>query len=658
MRFPRTFFPALAAILTLAAAPIHAVTEDINSPHGRLRVEVDTSDGLTLRAWLDGRVVLEPAPLRLNLSDGRSLGTDASTMTLSRRRNRGVVTPVIKQKSATIPDNFNEATFTSAEFSVAVRVYDDGLAYRFSTTLGGTIEVTGEAVPLAFPAGTRTLFPEEESFMSHNERSYLDFELADITSPRFASLPVLCTTPAGIRVVFTDADLFDYPGMFVRGTGGSVLTPTFPPYPLEIVPAENGTSDRNVEIKQVGDFIARTSGTRSFPWRTYVVTDDDRDLITSQLVFLLSRECELADTSWIKPGTVAWDWYNANNLIGVDFESGINNDTYKFYIDFAARFGINYVILDEGWSAATTNLFEPNPDIDVPELVAYGAARNVGIILWSLNEPLAKDRDALLDLYASWGVKGVKIDFMQRNDQLMVNFYHDTAVAAAARHLLVDYHGAFKPSGLRRAYPNVISYEGVKGNENNKWSADVTPEHNVTIPFIRMVAGPMDYTPGAMVNTHPANHRISHFRPMGIGTRCHEIAKYMVYESALQMYCELPSLYLKEVESITFMASIPTVWDETRVIEASVGDYVVIARRHGDTWYLGAMTDDAAREFSLPLEFIGPGEFEATIMQDGVNAAKHAEDYRQVKQTVDADTTLSLRLVGNGGWAAILRPVE
>lgn len=649
---------ALAVALTGLTTPVFSAVHQIDSPNGRLLVEINSDHGLTLRATLDGQPVLEPAPLRLRLAGHPDIGANTVGVTASTRSHDGTVTPVVKRKFAALRDHYDELTVTLPEAVLEVRVFDEGFGYRWVTQFDGDVQVLGESVPLQFPVGTRSLFPEEESFMSHNERLYPDVALADIDATRFCSLPVLCTTPGGTRVVFTDADLFDYPGMFLRGTGGPALAAMFPPYPLKIEPANHGTSDRNVVIAEAADYVARTGGTRSFPWRTYVITNDDRDLLTNEMVFLLSRDLALADTGWIKPGTVAWDWYNANNLTGVDFESGINNQTYRFYIDFASRYGIDYVILDEGWSASTTNLFAGNADIDVPELVAYGAERNVGIILWSLNEPLAKDREALLDLYQRWGVKGVKIDFMQRNDQLMVKFYEETARAAAERHLLVDFHGAFKPSGLRRAYPNVISYEGVKGNENNKWSADITPRHNLNIPFIRMVAGPMDYTPGAMANAQPENHRIIFTRPMGLGTRCHEIAKYVVYESPLQMYCDSPSRYLRETESIAFMTRIPTVWDETRPLLAKVGEYVLIARRSGERWFVGAMTNESPREMALDLSFLGAGEYRATLMRDGVNAAKMAEDYRQVLRTVDASTLLELKLAPGGGWAAIFEPVK
>ena len=335
----------------------------------------------------------------------------------------------------------------------------------------------------------------------------------------------------------------------------------------------------------------------------------------------MSGKSKIKDASWIKPGKVAWDWYNANNIYGVDFEAGLNTETYKYYIDFAADNGIEYVILDEGWTKSTTEILEANPDIDIKELIAYGKEKGVEIILWVLWKPLDENTDEILELYASWGVKGIKVDFMQRNDQYMVSSYERIASTAAGLKLMVDYHGAFKPAGIEKVWPNVINYEGVKGNENNKWSADISPEHNVTIPFIRMAAGPMDFTPGAMDNAHAKNYAISFTRPMALGTRCHQLAMYVVYEAPLQMLCESPTRYKKEQESVDFMTSIPTTWDETRVLEAKVADYVLVARRHGKNWYLGGMTDDSPRDFELKLDFLSAGTYTMEIMKDGVNAS-------------------------------------
>ncbi|MDA9139560.1 glycoside hydrolase family 97 catalytic domain-containing protein, partial [Flavobacteriaceae bacterium] len=339
---------------------------------------------------------------------------------------------------------------------------------------------------------------------------------------------------------------------------------------------------------------------------------------------------------------------------GVDFKSGLNTSTYKYYIDFASSNGIEYVILDEGWTKSTTEILDFNPDIDVPELIRYGKEKGVELILWVLWKPLDANLVQILETYKSWGVKGVKVDFIQRNDQYTVSSYERIAKECARLELLVDFHGAFKPSGLRRMYPNVINYEGVKGSENNKWSNDITPEHNVTIPFIRMAAGPMDYTPGAMVNRQDANFAISYERPMSLGTRAHQVSMYVIYEAPLQMLCESPSRYYKEQETVDFIVQIPTIWDETIVLQGSIGDYIALARRNGDKWFLGAMTDWDPRELKLDLSFLGEGEYKMEVFKDGINAGQFAEDYRRETQEVNKNYKITAKMAAGGGWAAII----
>ncbi len=381
----------------------------------------------------------------------------------------------------------------------------------------------------------------------------------------------------------------------------------------------------------------------------------DADLLTNQLVYQLAEPQEIADTHWIRPGKVAWDWWNANNLYGVDFRAGINTQTYKYYIDFASRMGLDYIILDEGWYKLG-DLLSVVPAMNVPELVEYGRQKHVRIILWVVWKTLEDQLEQALDQFQKWGVAGIKVDFMQRSDQWMVNYYWKIAAEAAKRKMLVDFHGAYKPSGLRRAYPNVITRESVMGLEHNKWSTDVTPTHDLMLPFIRMVAGPMDYTPGAMNNAQPANFRVIFNRPMSMGTRAHQVAMYVVYESPLQMLADSPSQYLKELECARFIARIPTTWDDTIPLQAGVGQYVALARKHGNTWYLGAMTNEKARELNLDLSFLGGGKYSADILEDGINADHFGCDYRKVTRTVSKADTLKVRLAPGGGWAAILTP--
>lgn len=659
MRLTRLFSSSISfrvslglILLASASSVLASETYKLQSPDDRLEIRVDVDKKLVWSVRLAGKDVIEPGALGLMIRDKGNITADTEVVSAERAQVKQSHTPVVAHKSSSIEENYRELALRFDNgFGVDFRAYNDGVAYRFVGTEPGEVIVERELLELNFPEGTNSLFPEEDSLISHYERHYLPETLSNIEAERFASLPAYMN-PNDVHVVFTEADLFDYPGLFLYGTGGDGLRAGHPPVVAKATPRP-GSEDRNQDIT-FGDYIAKTSGQRNFPWRLAVISDRDADLVESQLVWLLSRESQIADTAWIKPGRIAWDWYNANNLFGVDFKAGINTETYKYYIDFALDYGLEYVILDEGWTKSTTEIDASNPDIDIPELVRYGKKKNVELILWALWGPLDKDYERILKLYADWGVAGVKIDFMQRADQYMVNYYEKIAREAAKHELLVDYHGGFKPSGLRRAYPNVLTYEGVKGNENNKWSADVTPEHTVTLPFIRMVAGPMDFTPGALRNAQPQNHHINHYRPMSLGTRAHQVAMYAVYESALQMLCESPTTYEREPKVTEFISRFPAVWDETRVLEAKVADYILVARRKGDTWYLGAMTDASGRSLEVDFSFLGEGEFTLDLLRDGLNTQNFAEDYLMESRSVSAKDKLSIDLAPGGGWAAVV----
>ena len=360
----------------------------------------------------------------------------------------------------------------------------------------------------------------------------------------------------------------------------------------------------------------------------------------------------------MRPGKISWDWWNGLNVYGVDFEAGVNTATYKYFIDFAARYGLEYILLDEGWSVSTLNIREPRREVDLKEIVRYGNEKGVGVILWTLWNPMKKDLTGILDTYRDWGVKGIKIDFMQRSDQEMVNFYEQIARAAYDRGLLVDFHGSFKPAGLQRKYPNVLSFEGVYGMENDKCSKDITPAHDCVLPFTRMVAGPMDYTPGATVNATAADFSVSWSHPMSQGTRAHQAALYVIYESPLQMLCDSPSHYLRTPEFTGFIAAVPTVWDQTAALHASAGEYAAVARRNGDRWYIGAITDWTGRDMEIDLSFLGEGRYRMQYFADGVNADSYAQDFRTGEREVTREDKLNVRLASGGGWAAILTPVK
>ncbi|HNS46317.1 MAG TPA: glycoside hydrolase family 97 catalytic domain-containing protein, partial [Bacteroidales bacterium] len=514
----------------------------IESPGKDIHILIETKDSVSVKVFYKNDYLMEVSGISMKIREKGIIGVGAAVDTQVTRSVDTIFVPVVKQKSERIPDRHNELEILfKGEYSLVFRVYDQGFAYRFSTRLRGDIIVENEECTMKFPDNSHIYFPEEESFFSHNERAYLYLPLDSIVPGRFCSLPALAESPGGTKILLTESSLEDYPGMWLTGQGDHTIRSLFPAYPKK----EEQTRDRDVKVTDRYDYIARTSGFREFPWRIMVVAGNDGDLITSQLPWLLSSPCRIKDPSWIRSGKVAWDWWNANNIYGVDFKSGINTQTYKYYIDFASAYGIEYVILDEGWYRLG-NLLDISPEITIQEIVDYGKVKNVGIILWVIWKTLDDQLQEALDQFALWGVKGIKVDFMQRDDQPMVEYYWKIAREAASRHLLVDFHGACKPSGLNRTWPNVLTSEGVRGLEWNKWSDVITPEHDVTLPFIRMAAGPMDFTPGAMLHAQQAQFHAVFDRPMSQGTRCHQLAMYVVYESPLQMLADSPSNYLKE----------------------------------------------------------------------------------------------------------------
>ncbi len=612
-----------------------------------------TGTELSYSVSVDGRPVLRPSPISMTLSTGQVLGKPAMPVASSTRSADQRLKPVLRIKRAEVRDYYNERRIDfDGGYSLIVRVFNDGLGYRFATSLPGEVTVNEEQATFRFAEDGLVFFPEETSLLSHQERLYLKLPMSEIAAPRFASLPAVVAVPNGPKVAITEADLLDYAGMDLTvDDAPNAFRGLFPKYPTKV----QLRRDRNEEVVDRADFIAKTRGTREFPWRVLAIASDDGDLIENDIVFRLASENTLADTSWIRPGKVAWDWWNANNVYGVPFRAGVNTETYKYYIDFASAHGIEYIILDEGWYKLG-DLMSIVPAIDMNALVAYAREKNVGIILWVVWKTFDLQMQPALDQFEKWGIKGIKVDFMQREDQWMVNFYERTAREAAKRRLLVDFHGSYKPTGLYRTFPNVLTSEGVKGLEHNKWGEEATPENAVTWPFIRMLAGPADYTPGAMINAAKADFKPVYNRPMSQGTRCQQLAMYVVYESPLQMLADSPSNYLKEPESLEFLSAVPSVWDETRILDARLGEYILLTRRNGSQWYVGAMTNWTARDLEVNFSFLGSGQFRADTYRDGSNADRAAVDYRRETISVSAATRLKIHLAPGGGWIARITP--
>jgi alpha-glucosidase len=650
--FPWKASIAFALIFWLTALAMAQQDYSLLSPDKRIEIKIHVADRLNYDLLFKGKALLEDSRLSINI-DHVELGLNPKVASARESSSDRVLEPAVRQKFAKIRDHYNQLRLEMAGgLTVVFRAYNEGAAYRLETALPqAQVHVYNEEAIFHFTADDTVYYPSEESFFSHNERKYLPQTISQIAPASLATLPAVVDPGDGVKVAIAESDLEDYPGLWLHGTSGAALAATFPPYPLK----QQLEKDRDFKVVESADYIAVTRGTRTFPWRVIAIAEKDGDLLTNQLVWLLEKPSQVEDTSWIKPGKVAWDWWNANNVYDVDFKAGINTQTYKYYIDFAAKYGILYIIIDEGWYKLG-NVLDVVPDMDIAEIAAYGKQKNVGVILWVIWKTLDDQLIPALDQYQKWGVKGIKVDFMQRSDQLLINYFHKVSSETAKRKMLVDFHGCQKTATMTRTWPNLISTEGVRGLEWDKWSAETDPLHDVTLPFTRMFLGPMDFTPGAMLNAQKVSFAPVFNRPMSLGTRCHQLAMYVVYESPLQMLSDSPSNYLREPKIMEFLGPVPSVWDETKVLGGRIAEYVVVARRSGKDWYVGAMTNWTPRELEIDLSFLPDGNYSMTAYQDGINADRYGSDYQQVKNQVNQTTKLKLKLAPGGGWAARIQP--
>lgn len=665
MQFKRFLFSIAAAFL-FAATPSFAkdVNYRVTSPDGHISATVMVGEDIRYSVSRNEQTLIAPSTISMNLSDGTVFGqNDKVRKTVRTSFDERFST--VAYKKAEVRDNYNQILLNFKEFSLIFRAYDDGVAYRFVSNLDKkkTYEVISEQAEFNFGEDRQAFIPYvnsgaktvEGQYFNSFENTYTVQNLSQWRKDRLAFLPLVVAADEGVKILITEADLTNYPGMHVIGTECSnSLKGTFAPYPKVI--EQGGHNRLQGMVKERENFIAKASGDEVFPWRVIMVSTSDSQLAVNDMVWKLSPKQDAGtDYGWVKPGKVAWDWWNDWNLYGVDFKAGINNETYKYYIDFASAHGIAYVILDEGWAVnLQADLFQVIPEIDIQELVDYGKERGVGIILWAGYWAFNRDMEKVCRHYSEMGVKGFKVDFMDRDDQLMVNFHARAAETAARYGLMLDFHGTYKPTGLSRRWPNVVNYEGVHGLEQMKWRPKECDQvtYDVTVPFIRMAAGPMDYTQGAMRNASKSNYRPVYNEPMSQGTRCRQLAEYVVFDSPLNMLCDSPSNYIAEAECTEFIAACPETWDESLGVNGEIGKYITIARRSGDAWYVGALTNWDERDITLDLSFLGEGEWSLDIFQDGPNAEKAARDYVHTTANVPAGRKITAHLAPGGGWAA------
>ena len=646
---------------------------EVSSPNGKVKVTITTDEGVKWSVDYDGRQVLLPSAIDIRLSQGRKTYGLGKVGKVARYTvNGSFKNPFYKKLN--ISDAYGQLLmYTTEKFTIEVRAYDDGAAYRLISSNKKPLTVTDETVEFCFGDDYQAFVPYVndnrggERYCYSFESYYDEAPLSKMYPDSLAITPLAVCLPDGMKAIVMDAGVENYPGMMLKKGEGNVLKAEFAPYPLE---QEIGGYDRlNLVPTKRADYIAKFVKQQSLPWRAVVITERDADILSCDMAQRLAPACRIADTSWIKPGKVAWDWWNNCNITGVDFLSGMNTDTYLYYIDFAAKNRVEYIIIDEGWSGKESLMEGLSPDIDLKRLIAYGKEKGVGIILWSSwrnligSNPLGgiAATEAVMKHYADMGIKGFKVDFFDRDDQQVIASAYQVAECAAKYHLYLDYHG-LKPFGIQRAYPNIFNFEGVKGLENSKWEPRVgdgplhnQPRYDVTAPYLRMLAGPMDYTPGAMMNAMKDSFFGNNDHPMSQGTRVHQMAMYTTFEAPLQMMADSPTKYMQNQECTDFIAQIPTTFDETVALDGQLGEYTVIARRKGSVWYVAAMTDWTARDLTIPLDFIGEGQHTADIFADGVNAHKEATDYKHTQQTVTSKDRLAVHLSSGGGWTAIIR---
>ena len=633
---------------------ITGIAAELVSPNGAVKVKISLSDRIYYSVYRDNVILLEKCDLGLtvdNLSSDKKLKVERTKFSRISRE----ISPVVPLKFSSINDLCNAVVLNfNNGYGVEFRAYNDGVAYRIITNFkgdkNGRVKVINEDVSINLPDDYLLHLQPAKDFTSNYETNYIHADSRKWKGAnQLATLPALIDTKKGFKILFAETDLTDYPCLFLKGNSVNGMKSAFSKVALE----DKQEGDRFMRITKEASYIAETSAKRTYPWRYFIISKDDRELLESTLPVKLAPKSELKNTAWIKPGQVSWEWWNAASPYGqdVDFVSGFNLETYKYYIDFASKSGIPYIIMDEGWAESVHDPYIPNKKVDLHELIRYGKEKHVDIVLWLTWLTVEKNMD-LFKKFAEWGIKGVKIDFMDRNDQWMVNYYERVAKEAAKYNMLVDFHGSFTPKGLEQKYPNLISYEGVRGLEQME---GCQPDNTIFLPFIRNIAGPMDFTPGAMINMQPEVYGGRRPNSASVGTRAYQLALFVLFESGVQMLCDNPTLYYKNQDCTDFIVQVPVTWDETKALKAEAGEVAVVAKRKGKKWFIGGITNGKQREFTINMDFlIKDKSYQMTSYADGINANRQAMDYKQSIQTVNSNSAIPVKLSRNGGFAAVI----
>ena len=646
----------LLFLLIIVAGRVAAQSYHLASPDKNFKIAINTKDSLTYSVVYKNNMVVAPSAISLNLNKG-ILGKSAKVSKTATSTVQNVLHPLYG-KSATLQDNYNQLIINfQGNYSVIFRAYNDGIAYRFVTSLADSVKVVSEQATFNLPGNPAATWAETTNYTAW-ELPYVQHpSIADIKDGTRALTPSLFAyQPSNIKVVIAEADVFEYPGMYIQKQGAS-FKGEWAKFPAKTVMGSWGNFVSVVKERQ--NYIASTKGTRAYPWRVIIATDDDKTLLNNQLVYKLATPSTLKNTAWIKPGKATWEWWHDAMLPGANIPSGMpnrNTTLYKYYVDFAAKNKLEYLMIDAGWSD-NYDVKKVLPRVDVKEVISYAKSKNVGVFLWAVAVPLLNDLDKNLDFIKSLGAAGIKVDFFDRDDQEVAGWMEKIAKAAAERHLMIDFHGCGKPTGMQRTYPNIVNYEAVRGEECDKWDYTANPQHHLTFTFTRMLGGPLDYTPGSMRNTTMETFKpVDPGLPSSLGTRCHELAMYVVFDQYFAMLSDSPTEYEKYPDIMKYLSAVPSVFDETKVLDAKVGEYAVVAKRKGKNWFVGAMTNWDERKVNIDFSFLSPGvSYQAEIYADGVDANKVATSYTYKTITVTNKTKMDFNLAKGGGAAVMLR---
>lgn len=629
------------------------------SPNSRLTLKVQSETVLQYSLSLDGQELIHPSAIRLNMADQTVWGEKGEIIGVSTCSNNEKVYPVAGNNRE-LQDNYNELSLKFREgYSVVFRMYDEGMAYRFCGNLPAqdSLVVVSEDASFCLADDPAVILAETDNFTAWELSNVLYNKVSDIPENKYGITPALFTDEKrNVRIVVAESDLNNYPGMYLRKEKG-VMKGFWAAYPKKI---EMGSWGNFITVvKEREDYLARTAGNHAFPWRIAIVAQEDKDLLANEMIYLLAKPQQITDTDWIHPGKATWEWWHCAMLEKASFPSGPQNLStrmYKYYIDFASENKIPYLLVDAGWSNVF-NHAELNPDIDIKEVIRYGKEKEVGVWLWTVAATLIHHPHCYLDSISKWGAVGVKIDFFDRDDALMIPEYENLAKACAERHLMVDFHGCSKPTGLHRAYPNILSYEAMRGAECFKWDTTSNPDYQLQCLFTRMLGGGIDYTPGSMRNCMPEKFKpIDPGLPSSLGTRSHELALFVVLSAPFASLCDSPDEYRKYPDILHFLAEVPTTWDRTLPLKARVGEYAVLAKQKGDVWYVGGLNAWGRRTVEVDCSFLpSDKEYMVEIFRDQKKNDKNANLYEHVRMNIDSHHVFKMDMASGGGFVMVIR---